>query len=42
MIEDPMKAADRIVEILNGAREKLGINKKSERKLYDMKDRRDI
>ena len=42
LIEDPMEAADRIVEILTEAREKLGINKKAERKLYDMKDRRDM
>lgn len=40
LIEDPMEAADRIVEMLNEARERLGINKKAERKLYDMKDRR--
>ena len=42
LIEDPLVAADRIVEIINGARDKLGINKKAERKLYDMKDRRDL
>ena len=42
LIEDPFAAADRIVELLNEAREKLGINKKAERKLYDMKDRRDL
>jgi len=42
LIEDPMEAADRIVELLTEAREKLGINKKAERKLYDMKDRRDM
>jgi carbon-monoxide dehydrogenase catalytic subunit len=41
LIEDPALAADRIVEMLNGARDRLGINKKAERKLYDMKDRRD-
>ena len=41
-IDDPMEAADRIFEIIMDAREKLGINKKSERKLYDMKDRRDL
>ena len=41
LIEDPAAAADRIVEMLNEARDKLGINKKAERKLYDMKDRRD-
>ncbi|MCL2433728.1 MAG: anaerobic carbon-monoxide dehydrogenase catalytic subunit [Clostridia bacterium] len=41
-IPDPMEAADRIVEIINGAREALGINKKAERKLLDMKDRREL
>ena len=40
LIEDPMEAADRIVEIINQARDALGINKKAERKLFDMKDRR--
>jgi carbon-monoxide dehydrogenase catalytic subunit len=40
LIEDPIEAADRIVDILNQARDALGINKKSERKLFDMKDRR--
>ena len=35
-------AFDRIMAILDEAREKLGINKKFERKLYDMKDRRVI
>ncbi len=39
-IEDPIEAADRIVEIINQARDALGINKKAERKLFDMKDRR--
>lgn len=39
-IEDPVQAADKIVEILMQKREALGINKKSERKLLDMKDRR--
>jgi hypothetical protein len=29
------------MEMLQEAREKLGINKKSERKLFDMKDRRE-
>ena len=42
LIEDPVEAADRIVEIITAARENLGINKKAERKLYDMKDRRDL
>jgi len=41
-IEDPLEAADRIVEILNQARDGLGINKKAERKLFDMKDRREL
>jgi carbon-monoxide dehydrogenase catalytic subunit len=41
LIEDPYAAADRIMEMLQEAREKLGINKKSERKLFDMKDRRE-
>jgi len=38
--EDPMKASARILELLDAKREKLGINKKGERKLLDMKDRR--
>jgi len=42
LIEDPLEAADRICEIINDAREALGINKKAERKLFDMKDRRGI
>ena len=41
-IEDPHEAAGRIVEILNQARDGLGINKKAERKLFDMKDRREL
>ena len=40
LIEDPYEAADRIVEMLNKKRNALGINKKTERKLFDMKDRR--
>ena len=40
LIEDPMEAADRIIVMLNEARDALGINKKTERKLFDMKDRR--
>lgn len=35
-------AFTKIMAILEDAREKLGINRKFERKLYDMKDRRDI
>jgi len=38
--ENPVKAAATILELLDRKREKLGINKKSERKLLDMKDRR--
>jgi carbon-monoxide dehydrogenase catalytic subunit len=37
---DPYVAVEMIMELLNEKREKLGINKKSERKLLDMKDRR--
>jgi anaerobic carbon-monoxide dehydrogenase catalytic subunit len=38
--EDPMSAVEEIIKILDEKREKLGINKKVERKLFDMKDRR--
>jgi anaerobic carbon-monoxide dehydrogenase catalytic subunit len=38
--EDPKKAAATIIALLDQKRERLGINKKSERKLLDMKDRR--
>jgi len=38
--DDPQKAARRIIEIISAARDTLGINKKTERKLFDMKDRR--
>jgi len=41
-VEDPVEAAEKIVEILNEKREALGINKKAERKLLDMKDRREL
>jgi carbon-monoxide dehydrogenase catalytic subunit len=40
--EDPDAALETIMEILNNKREKLGINKKMERKLMDMKDRREL
>jgi carbon-monoxide dehydrogenase catalytic subunit len=40
--EDPKSAFEKIMEILNNRREKLGINKKMERKLMDMKDRREL
>jgi carbon-monoxide dehydrogenase catalytic subunit len=42
LIEDPLQAADAICEILTQKREALGINKKAERKLMDMKDRREL
>jgi carbon-monoxide dehydrogenase catalytic subunit len=38
----PEAAVDKIMELLSNAREKLGINRKTERKLYDMKDRRTL
>ena len=37
---EPHQAADAILEIINRRRERLGINRKAERKLFDMKDRR--
>ncbi len=40
--EDPYQATAKILEILDNARNNLGINKKQERKLYDMKDRREL
>jgi carbon-monoxide dehydrogenase catalytic subunit len=40
--KDPLQAAAVIIELLDAKREKLGINKKAERKLYDMKDRREL
>lgn len=40
--EDAEAAVEAIMEILNNKREKLGINKKIERKLMDMKDRRKL
>lgn len=40
--EDPHEAVTKIMAIINDAREKLGINKKAERKLLDMKDRREL
>jgi anaerobic carbon-monoxide dehydrogenase catalytic subunit len=40
--EDPETALEHIMGILNARREKLGINKKAERKMYDMKDRREL
>jgi carbon-monoxide dehydrogenase catalytic subunit len=40
--ENTETAVEKIIEILNNKREKLGINKKMERKLMDMKDRREL
>jgi carbon-monoxide dehydrogenase catalytic subunit len=37
---DPVKAAEMILEHIEGKRDALGINKERERKLYDMEDRR--
>ena len=37
---DPHEAATAVMELLNQRRDRLGINRKAERKLYDMKDRR--
>lgn len=41
-ISDPLEAVEKIMELINAAREALGINKKAERKLLDMKDRRNL
>ena len=40
--EDPMEAADTIMEIIEKRRDRLGINTRAERKLMDMKDRREL
>jgi len=40
--EDPVKAASKIMTLLDKKRKKLGIHKKAERKLYGMKDRREL
>lgn len=40
--DDPYEAADRIMEILERRRNALGINQRIERKLFDMKDRRQL
>jgi len=37
---DPVKAAEMIIDHIERKRDALGINKKAERKLYDMEDRR--
>ena len=41
-VADPYEAVDKIMQLLDKSRDKLGINKKHERKLFDMKDRREI
>jgi len=38
--EDAQSAARRILELIDGRRSRLGIDRKAERKLFDMKDRR--
>jgi carbon-monoxide dehydrogenase catalytic subunit len=40
--EDPHAAAAAILKIIDERREKLGINRKTERRLMDMKDRREL
>jgi carbon-monoxide dehydrogenase catalytic subunit len=37
---DPLKAAEMIIQHIESKRDALGINKETERKLYDMADRR--
>lgn len=39
---DPVGASKTVLAIIDDARKKLGINKKTERKLFDMKDRRNL
>lgn len=41
-VEDPYECAKQILAVLDEKREKLGINKKQERKLVDQKDRREV
>jgi carbon-monoxide dehydrogenase catalytic subunit len=40
--QDPLEAYEKIMELIYESREKLGINQKFERKLFDMKDRREL
>jgi carbon-monoxide dehydrogenase catalytic subunit len=42
LCEDPQEAVGLIMAMLNEKRDRLGINKKAERKLYDMRDRRSL
>lgn len=39
---DPIEAAAKVLELIDERRERLGINKKTERKLLDMRDRREV
>jgi len=39
---DPIEAAEAALALINGRRDRLGINRKAERKLMDMKDRREL
>ena len=39
---EPAKAAELIAAHIESKRDKLGINKEAERKLYDMEDRRSL
>ena len=39
---DPIEAAEAVLALINGRRDRLGINRKTERKLMDMKDRREL
>ncbi|GHV52863.1 carbon-monoxide dehydrogenase catalytic subunit [Synergistales bacterium] len=41
-VEDPIEAANQIIAVLDEKRDKLGINKKYERKLLDQKERRSV
>ena len=41
-IPDPLQALEKILQLIEEARDKLGINQKAERKLFDMKDRRGL
>jgi carbon-monoxide dehydrogenase catalytic subunit len=40
--DDPLRAASRVIELLDAKRRKLGIDRESERKLFDMEDRRKL
>jgi carbon-monoxide dehydrogenase catalytic subunit len=41
-IPDPALAVDKVLELIEQKRDKLGINRTIERKLFDMKDRREL